>query len=107
MDPISNDLQPVVVRPVLLTTSTYIIRITALTCNSLQVVGLSHDSMNAYVVSLVLEALLLGTFTVTYTMGAYSLLKSLAFRTRQMRDWVLLGTSTAMFGLAFVVRLLF
>ncbi|KAL1938122.1 hypothetical protein VTO73DRAFT_11951 [Trametes versicolor] len=77
MDPISNDLQHVVV------------------------VGLSHDSMYAYVVSLVIEALLLGTFTVTYTMGAYWLLKSLAFRTRRKRDWVLLGTSTAMFGLAF------
>lgn len=61
--------------------------------------------MDAYVVSLVLEALLLGTFTVTYTMGAYSLLKSLTFRTHRMRDWVLLSTSTAMFGLAFAVRL--
>lgn len=57
--------------------------------------------------ALFLETLLFGAFTVTYTMGAWSLSKTIASRIRRStREWVLLGTSTTMFGLALAVRIL-
>lgn len=66
-----------------------------------------YDRLTAYIVALFLETLLFGAFTVTYTMGAWSLSKTLALRMRRStREWVLLGTSTTMFGLALAVRTL-
>ncbi|EIW62606.1 uncharacterized protein TRAVEDRAFT_42957 [Trametes versicolor FP-101664 SS1] len=63
------------------------------------------SKLTASIVALFLETLLFGTFAVTYTMGAWSLLKTLASRGRSSRDWVLLATSTTMFGLALVLTI--
>lgn len=66
-----------------------------------------YDKLTASIVALFLETLLFGAFTVTYTMGAWSLSRTLAARIRRStREWVLLGTSTIMFALALAVRIL-
>ncbi|KAL1938112.1 hypothetical protein VTO73DRAFT_11941 [Trametes versicolor] len=59
-----------------------------------------HHELTAYIIALFLETLLFGAFTVTYTMGASSLLTTIDSRRRSIRAWVLLGASTTMFGLA-------
>lgn len=82
------------------------IELTATTSNSSQLTQMHHE-LTAYIVALFLETLLFGAFTVTYTMGASSLLTTIASRRRSIRAWVLLGASTTMFGLALAVRLLY
>ncbi|EIW56942.1 uncharacterized protein TRAVEDRAFT_49753 [Trametes versicolor FP-101664 SS1] len=59
-----------------------------------------HQELTTFIVALFLEAFLFGAFTITYTMGAWSLLTTLASRRSSMRDWVLLSASTTMFALA-------
>ncbi|EIW56944.1 uncharacterized protein TRAVEDRAFT_21882 [Trametes versicolor FP-101664 SS1] len=60
-----------------------------------------HSELTLFVVALFLETLFFGAFTVTYTMGSCSLSTTIASRKHSTRDWVLLGVSTTMFGLAF------
>ncbi len=62
-----------------------------------------HQDLTTFIVALFLEALLFGAFTITYTMGAWSLSTTLTSRRHSMQDWILLSGSTAMFGLALAV----
>ncbi len=66
-----------------------------------------RQELTAYIVELFVETLLFGAFTVTYTIGTWSLLMTPASRRRSTKDCVLLGASTATFGLALWVRSLY
>ncbi|KAI0351206.1 hypothetical protein OH77DRAFT_1524273 [Trametes cingulata] len=58
--------------------------------------------LTSYVVALFIESLLFGAFCITYTMGAWALLRVGQPGRSSRRDWVILGASTTMLLLALV-----